>query len=561
MRRLTRRSSIMVVPLLLALVLGGIIQQPPARAQQPEPSVIARITARDQADVDRIARLGLDLLEARDGNDLFVLTTQPEIDRLRAQGYTVNVDQAQTAQLQRASVSSFMGGYRTVPEMQTLLQQRAAQYPTLARFFTYGQSWEKTRNAQAGHDLFGIELTNTERTGPKPTFLLMAAIHARELSTSEVALRFVDYLLSNYGVDGDVTWLLDEHRVVVVPVANPDGRRLAEQGYTQRKNTDNAYSAAAGETCTQPPTDGSQYGVDLNRNSSWDWGVVNAPTEPKCGLTYPGPAAASEPETAALQRLVRQYFPDQRGPNPGDAAPATATGVMITLHSYSNLVLWPWGATRAEAPNGAQLALFGQKMAGYDGYTAQQSVDLYPTSGTTDDWAYGELGTAAFTFEIGPQFGPCSGFMPPFQCLDGGLGGSFWPRNLPALLYAATLARTPYTLVYGPTPETLTAAPAGNRTQLSAEFDEVRNGGQAISGAEYYVDTPPWRGGTPTAMSAADGAFDSTRETATATLLVLNGRHLVYVRARDANNNWGPVRAVWITSVLAPRVWLPLTAR
>ncbi len=557
MRTSTRRSLVALAHVLLALCVVAIGVQP-ATAQQDDSAVIARLTTRSQAETEQIVRLGLDLLEARDGDDLFVLTTQAEIDRLRAQGLEINVDPEQTAQLQRVGASSFMGGYRTVPEMRALLDQRVAQYPNLARVFDYGDSWEKTRSFQAGHDLFGIELTNKERTGFKPTFFLMAAIHARELSTSEIALRLVDYLLQNYGVEGDATWLLDEHRVVIVPVANPDGRRLAEQGYTQRKNRNYTYSAAAGETCAEPPSGGSQYGVDLNRNASFAWGVVNAPTEPKCGLTYPGPAPASEPETAALENLVRQYFGDQRGESPTAAAPLDTTGVLISLHSYSNLVLWPWGATSAEAPNGAQLRLFGEKMAGYNGYTPQQSIELYPTSGTTDDWAYGELGIAAFTFEIGPQFGTCGGFMPPFQCLD--QGAAFWPRNLPALLYAAKVARTPYALVIGPTPETLHAAPTNKGTQLIAEFDEVRNGGQAIAGAEYYVDVPPWRGGTPAALVAADGAWGSTRETATAAI-ELSGRHLIYVRAQDANGTWGPVRAVWVNGDLGQRLWLPLTAR
>lgn len=552
--------SFIVLMYLLALVLGAAAWQP-VIAQEPEPTVIARITTRSQAETDQIVRLGLDLIEARDGDDLFILTTQSEIDRVNALGFIIRVDEAQTAQLRRAGISSFMNGYRSVPEMRAVLAQRAAQYPDLARVFVYGQSWERTRNVQAGHDLFAIELTNKNTAGPKPTFFLMAAIHARELSTSEVALRLVDYLLNNYGVDGDATWLLNEHRVVVVPVANPDGRRLAEQGYYQRKNRNGTYSAARGETCDDPPSSFDQYGVDLNRNSSWQWGTINTPAERTCGGTYPGPTRASEPETAALENLVRQYFPDRRGPTNSDAAPLDTPGVLISLHAYSDLVLWPWGSTRAEAPNGAQLRLFGQKMAGYNGYTAQQSIELYPTSGTTDDWAYGELGVAAFTFEIGPDYeSTCGGFMPPFACLDGSDGGAFWPRNLPALLYAAKVARAPYQLVNGPTPETLGAPITSSGIRLVATLDDVRNGAQTITAAEYYVDTPPWRGGTPTPMAAADGAWDGTRETATATLPPLSGRHLVYVRARDANN-WGPVRAVWIDGDLRARLWLPLTAR
>ena len=562
MQRRSHRPLVALFHILLVIVGLTAVGQQPTTAQQPEPTVIARITTRSQAETEQVVRLGLDLIEARDGDDLFVLTTQREIDRLGALGFVINIDEAQTAQLRRAGVSSFMNGYRTVPEMRALLEQRAAQYPSLARVFVYGQSWERTRSAQAGHDLFAIELTNKNTAGPKPTFFLLAAIHARELSTSEVALRLVDHLLGNYGVDGDATWLLNEHRVVVVPVANPDGRRVAEQGYYQRKNRNGTYSVAAGETCDEPPSSWDQYGVDLNRNASWQWGTINTPAERTCGGTYPGPTPASEPETAALENLVRQYFPDRRGSAPTDAAPLDTTGVLISLHSYSDLVLWPWGSTEAGAPNGAQLELFGRKMAQYNGYTAQQSYQLYPTSGTTDDWAYGELGVAAFTFEIGPTYeSACGGFMPPFACLDGGNGGAFWPRNLPALIYAAKVARAPYQLVNGPTPETLQAPITSGGVRLVTVLDERDNGAQAIAAAEYYVDTPPWRGGTPTPMAAADGAWDGTRETATATLPPLSGRHLVYVRARDAANTWGPVRAVWVDGDRQARLWMPLMAR
>jgi hypothetical protein len=62
-------------------------------------------------------------------------------------------------------------------------------------------------------------------------------------------------------------------------------------------------------------------------------------------------------------------------------------------------------------------------------------------------------------------------------------------------------------------------------------------------------------------LNAADGAFNSTRETATAKIPALSGRHLIYVRALDATNTWGPMRAVWVNGDLAPRLWLPLTAR
>jgi hypothetical protein len=531
---------------LLVMLIGS-----DAAAQSPaNDPVVARVTITAPADLLRFVALGLDMLEMRDGNDLFVLTTSAEVDRLRADGWTIRVDPEQTAMLERHRQEQqqprapsqqqpelFMGSYRTVSEMRATLDDHASQYPNLAEVFVYGSSWERiTGGPAAGHDLFGIKLTNRQRPGPKPTLFFMAAIHARELSTSELALRFVDHLLSGYGIDGDATWLLDEHLIVVVPVANPDGRVLAEQGYLQRKNTDTSHGS-----CAVP-----RIGVDLNRNADFKWGVVNAPTESPCGETYPGPVPASEPEITALQSLVRSLFADQRGPNDTDAAPITTTGILLTMHSYSNLVLWPWGWTSTPAPNASQLSAIGRKFASYNGYTAQQSIQLYPTSGTTDDWAYGELGIAAFTFEVGPGSGACGGFFPPFSCLDGGTGGSFWPRNLPAFLYAARIARAPYDLVRGPTAETATATVlVDGRVNLEARFDERANGAQSIVAAEYYVDTPPWSGGTAIAMTAADGSFGSTVEVATAVVGPFTERRLIFVRGQDETGAWGAVRAVF----------------
>ncbi|HEV2764875.1 MAG TPA: M14 family zinc carboxypeptidase, partial [Pyrinomonadaceae bacterium] len=235
------RTSLLAA--LCVLTLASLLLQPFGRvagAPQQRPSaaehLIARVTVRDRQELERFARLGLDLLETRDGDDLFILTSEAEVARLRAEGWRVRVDERQTALVRsqrpelrqtrartgetsaaasgtnEVSASSFMGGYLTVPEMRAFVEDRAARFPDLAEFLVYGQSWERINKGPSfGHELFGIRLTNKLRPShdgtPKPTFVLVAAIHARELSTSELALRFVDHLLNGYGTDADATWL------------------------------------------------------------------------------------------------------------------------------------------------------------------------------------------------------------------------------------------------------------------------------------------------------------------------------------------------------------------
>jgi hypothetical protein len=173
----------------------------------------------------------------------------------------------------------------------------------------------------------------------------------------------------------------------------------------------------------------------LNRNSSSKWGGVGASSN-SCSEII-GPSAASEPETQTIQNYVASIFPDQRGPGDNDPAPNDAMGVFMTLHSYAEEVLFPWGWTTTPPPNNTALETLGRKFGYFNHYKVCQSGEngcIYQTSGTTDDWAYGELGVAAYTFEVGTDFfESCSYFE-----------STLLPDNMPALLYAFKAARQPY---------------------------------------------------------------------------------------------------------------------
>ena len=205
---------------------------------------------------------------------------------------------------------------------------------------------------------------------------------------------------------------------------------------------------------------------------------------------------------------------------------------------------YPWGQDATPPPN-PQFATIAGKMASYNGYNPIQSINLYATSGTAHDFAYGELGIASLGMETGTSSGTCGGFMPTYTCLDGGTGGNFWNLNRPVLLYLAKLARTPYMTGMGPTPETFTVTQTRfNRFSLRTQISDQNNGGQNVTAAELYIDVPPWRNGTPIAMTAEDGSFNSPNEFAIVNITIA-GRHIVYVRGQDSAGNWGVVKAVF----------------
>ncbi|SEU27012.1 M14 family metallopeptidase [Stigmatella erecta] len=522
-----------------------------AHSHSKDATLVAKVSFASREDLNGLAEK-LDLTAAVDNEQRTVeaLLSQAEFDALVASGRKVELLEEQTRILNapreqdmRLQGISGYSCYRTVTETYAAMVRLESTYPNLAEWKDIGDTWDKaTAGGAAGDDLRVLILTNKSRPGPKPRFFLMGGIHAREYTTAELATRFAEQLASRYGTDADATWLLDHHELHVVVQANPDGRRIAETGASKRKNTNT----------TQGSCNATTWGVDLNRNSSFDWGGAGASTS-FCNETYRGRAAASEPEVQALQSYIRSLFPDQRGTGSTDAAPADATGLLISLHSYGGYVLYPWGATTTPPPNATQLRTLGRKFNYFNGYQACQVAScLYAATGSTDAFSYGELGVASYTFEMGSAFfESCSNFE-----------NTIVPKNLGALYYAFKAARRPYQVGAGPDATTLALSAStvaqGTNVTLTARADDTRygtNGGteasQAIRAARYSIDAPSWVSGTATyAMNPVDGAFNATAEAVQATVFTAGlapGRHTLFVEAQDSQGNWGVPSAVFLT--------------
>lgn len=545
-----------VFRLLLTLVLFTLVL-PAANAAPVVPPhseglsgpVVIRAYYDDPAQIAQLA--DFDVFEYNNKTEKYVLVAVDSADVAAIQqlGFRTEVDAERTTAFNRKpealpdQVNGIPGYpcYRTVEETFATAQSIVANYPQLATFVDVGNSWQKSVGL-GGYDMNVLVLTNSAIPGPKPKFFITASIHAREYTPAELATRFAEYLVTNYNVDPDVTWILDNQEIHLMLHTNPDGRKQAETGISWRKNTNQNYCGATS----------TSRGADLNRNFNFQWGCCGGSSSSACAETYRGPTAASEPETQAVQNYLRAIFPDQRGPLLTDPAPADATGVYIDLHSYSELVLWPWGFTSTVAPNGTAFQTLGRKFAYFNNYTPEQSIGLYPTDGTTDDFAYGDLGVAGFTIELGTDFfQDCSTFE-----------NTILPTNMRALMYAAKVSRTPYMTAAGPDALNVAATPgavtSGDLVSLTATLNDTRfnnsNGTeptQNIAAAEFYIDVPPWQvGAVANPMAPADGTFNSTIENAVATINTTglnSGRHTIYVRGKDASNNWGAVSAAFLT--------------
>ncbi len=397
--------------------------------------------------------------------------------------------------------------YPTVEETFTAAHQLRQNYPQLATMVDIGNSWQKSKGI-GGYDLWVLKLTNqqtAEQHPDKPILFIHAAMHAREYTTSPLALAFAQQMVEQYQTNADYQWILDRHQIHILLHMNPDGRKQAEQQLYWRKNANSDYCQ------------GNNIGADLNRNFSWNWGnVPGGSSDNPCNELYRGPEPASEPETQAVESYLRQIFDDNRGPLITDAAPDDTQGMHIDLHSYSELILWPWGGTTTPAPNGNALQTLGRKLAEFNDYYPQQSVGLYPTDGTSDNISYGELGIPNITFELGTAFfQSCSVYQ-----------NTILPKNLPALVYAAKAIEAPYLIPSGPDIDELHLngqqrfSIAINQTatltiQASDNLFNDINGEetiQNISAIALYINQSPWDDNAAAiSLSPSDGSLIKTR--------------------------------------------------
>ena len=569
---MAHRKVLWLSALIAALILASTAS-PMTLAKNPSPPseelaepVVVRLYVRDVDHLNAVAGK-LDIWESHP-DDLYVVAyVRPaQLQWLQGLGYRVEIDAEKTALLAPEAPLDpryyyFDDDYTNSNDryMVDFMEDTNAAYPDIVEMLDVGDAWQGLHGLYL-RDIWVMRITNEDPAyGPiedKPVFYIHGGIHAREVAIPELAIRYIKYLtsgydgLGGYGVDPDVTWLVNHNVAYVMITTNPDGHRVdeANTGANRRKNMNN----------TLCPT--GNFGIDLNRNHSFLWGCCSGSSGQPCDDTYRGASRASEPETVAFQNHLMSVIPDQNGPNGNDqippAAPITTTGVLLSLHSYSNLTLYPWGFSGyGDPPNEAGLSTIAHKFAFYTGYTTFSI--WYDVDGDTHDWGYGTLGIPSFTFEVGPESGTCGGFFPAYECIDGAAGYSedFWAENRPAFIYGHKIARTPYITAYGPDAQNLAVTPAsipqGTPVALTANLQDHRCCGEPlgpIAAAEYFLDAPGVDG-TGLPMSPVDGAWGETNEDGQATVdtsSLTPGQHYILVHARNNAGQWGPFTAVFV---------------
>ncbi|MBN2408700.1 MAG: zinc carboxypeptidase, partial [Candidatus Aminicenantes bacterium] len=294
------------------------------------------------------------------------------------------------------------GDYHSAAELEADLQTLEHAFPQLARLSTIGISLEN-------RNIYALKISdNVGQDEEEAEVLFLGCHHAREWISVEVPYLLARFLLENYASDPVVRRAVDLSEIWIVPLVNPDGLEYSIRFYRYwRKNR-------------RLNPDGT-YGVDLNRNYGYNWAYDDRGSSPEpASDVYRGEAPFSEPESRAVRDLFFQRD----------------FQALVSYHSYSQVILYPWGFTTAPTDQDGLLeslaASMSDLMRAVNGriYGFGRAGDsLYLTNGDTTDWAFGVAGISAFTIEL-----------PPVDQLGGGFFnaeadiGPIFRENVPAAL-------------------------------------------------------------------------------------------------------------------------------
>ncbi|MBK7141107.1 MAG: immune inhibitor A [bacterium] len=411
--------------------------------------VVDRITKSQYLD---LASLGLDVVEA-EGDRFEILAKPGDRQKLQQLGipYQVEHEDLSLFYAERAAVPN--GGFRTFAQIVALLDSLSAARPDIMTAkFSIGQSVE-------GEEIWVVKVSDNPNVDEnEPEVFYNSYIHAREPAGAAALLNVLRHLIANYGIDPEVTDIVDTRELYFMPVVNPDGVKYNEStnpdgGGLWRKNRRNT---------------GSAFGVDLNRNFAFKWGYDDIGSSPSASSeVYRGPSAFSEIETQLLRDFVisRNF------------------SVCNNIHTYSNLVIWPYGYDRIYSHQEDFFQELGDSLTQYNGYAPDVSWTLYPTNGAADDWMWGDTISkprfVSFTTEIG---GNTDGFWPA-------------PARIPALeaenlypnLFLAKIADNPLQLA--PPARAVVSVPDSVGTTYTVTWQTADSINQPVSYALYELSS------------------------------------------------------------------------
>lgn len=417
---LARRAS------LAAVVTGGLLLSSfgvvasATNTSDPDEPLLATVSGLDRAEAQDLLTSDLDVVEL-DGDSAEVLVLSQDeradlldrglsvqfrsatpdfaaLDRSRAQEASL----AKAAALHSSLASELPTGrvsYRTVDEVQAEILQIARDNPGRVKLF------EMEEPSLLGRTIYGLEIAHNVKTeSGDPVFLTSGIHHSREWPTAELTLEFVHDVLANDGSDPRVTGLLEDTRLIVVPMVNPDGYDVSRSLINEMKRKNCRVVPGTIPTWQECVDDSSvNSGVDLNRNYAAFWGGPGSSAS-LTASNHHGQSPYSEPEIRNMVDLTNRHQ------------------VMVAVNNHTpdarllRAPASPLEPVPAEEAAYHGLAMHIGEALGWP--TGPWTEVYYVASGVAEQEALYATGTFGFTPELMPGFDGLERFHPPYEFLD-----------------------------------------------------------------------------------------------------------------------------------------------
>ncbi|MBS1963814.1 MAG: hypothetical protein JST04_16510 [Bdellovibrionales bacterium] len=313
-----------------------------------------------------------------------VLTDEAGVNFLRSKGMKGRLVTVPVVGGKSTRLSGLDARYLDPARVTKRLDDLHARFPNVTRIIEIGRS---LKNLPIYGMIVSTTLdTNDPKFHEKPTVLVDGMHHAREIMTPEIVLDIGETVLASAARVKRARSVLEGMNLVLVPMLNVDGNTLVW-------NEDNMWRKNA-----RGDGGGSVFGVDINRNYAYRWNGCNGSSNSRGAQDYHGAGPASEPETKALMGVAEKVRPM----------------ASLSYHSYSELVLYPYGCDGDVTGENALLEKLGKEMAGmlpedsggghYTPGTPWQI--LYAVDGDSMGYMFATYGAASYTFEVNQDFQP-----------------------------------------------------------------------------------------------------------------------------------------------------------
>ncbi len=346
-------------------------------AGSPELKYFIEVTVPSQDAAQELAKAGYDVA----GFDLKTLAVglvvnEDGLARVKALGYPVTI---RSTNVEPSAVSA-LADYTDPQELSAFMDQVVAAHPDLAQKSALAGPLFEGQTQYVLHITKDVGVANG-----RPSFILDAQHHAREVMTPEIARDLIDTLTSQYATDSQVQRWVDNINIYVVGSVNPDGGMYV---FT----TDPSWRRNRHPSC----------GVDNNRNYPTIWGACNGSSTSCTDDTYRGTSPGSEPETQGMMQLtasVRPFF-------------------ALSYHSYGEYLMYSYGCNDPDERSALDEVAQGLNAilpndAGVTGQFATGPVwsTIYLADGTSIDTQYNQYGVYAYVIEVSSS---AEGFQPDY---------------------------------------------------------------------------------------------------------------------------------------------------